>query len=160
MQYKKTQTGWVMIAVFSGILLSMSSRYVSDPQTDLPVGVFILLVAVLLGLLLNFYQLTITVDNKQILLAFGIGLIRIRLYPAAILNVKRIKIPWFYGFGIRVVSKGMLYNVSGLNGVELNYVEQKPGKDSKQKTVWLGSNDGYSLQEAIKTLYPLSDDHQ
>jgi hypothetical protein len=154
MQYKKTQTGWVMIAVFSVILLSMTSRYVSVPQTNLPVGVFIVLVAVLTGVLLNFYQLTIVVDAQQITLIYGIGLIRIRLYPKEILQVKRIKIPWYHGFGIRVVSKGMLYNISGFNGVELQYVAQKPGQAPKQKTVWLGSNDGYTLQEAIKRLNP------
>jgi hypothetical protein len=154
MQYKKTQTGWVMIAVFSLILLSMISRYVSDPQTNLPVGIFIVLVAVLAGVLLNFYQLTIVVDAQQITLIYGIGLIRIRLYPKEVLQVKSIKIPWYHGFGIRVVSKGMLYNISGLNGVELNYVEQKPGQASTQKIVWLGSNDAYALQEAIKRSYP------
>jgi len=59
-------------------------------------------------------------------------------------SVNVIRTKWYYGFGIRLIPTGWLYNVSGLDAVELHL------KDGK--TITLGTNDPYQLEKAINSL--------
>jgi hypothetical protein len=51
----------------------------------------------------------------------GIGLIN-KKYPISdIKSVKIVKNNWMYGWGIRVIPGGWLYNVSGFKAIELRF---------------------------------------
>jgi len=52
---------------------------------------------------------------------FGPGLIRRRIPLRRIREVRVVRTPWYYGWGIRLTPTGWLWNVSGLDGVEVQF---------------------------------------
>ncbi|ALU41866.1 hypothetical protein AT705_02360 [Pseudoalteromonas rubra] len=89
-----------------------------------------------------FSSLTIKIGEGQIRWFFGPGFWRKSLDYTQIDSAKIIKTKWYNGLGIRQLSTGWLYNVSGLDAVELKL------KDGT--TVSLGTNEPEKLLEAIK----------
>ncbi len=76
---------------------------------------------VMLLALINFYKLTIEVDENRFTFKLGIGLIK-RSYPLSrIKTITPVKNAWLYGIGIRLIPNGWLFNVSGLEAVELKF---------------------------------------
>ena len=56
---------------------------------------------------------------------FGIGIIRKVFDLAGIIDVQTVVNKWYYGWGIRLTPHGWLFNVSGLQAVEIT---SKSGK--------------------------------
>lgn len=74
----------------------------------------------ILGLmLLLMYQLQIEVSDSQVLVRFGMGLIKRRIPVDAMQSVEVVSTKWYYGWGIRLIPNGWLYNVSGTKGIEI-----------------------------------------
>jgi hypothetical protein len=85
-----------------------------------PERVILSVVAVVLALaLLVFGSLTVVVTHERIDVRFGPGLIRKRIPSTEVLQAKPVRNHWYYGWGIRLTPHGWLYNVSGLDAVEL-----------------------------------------
>ncbi|MEO0081535.1 MAG: hypothetical protein ABIL25_04480 [candidate division WOR-3 bacterium] len=66
-----------------------------------------------------FATLTVTVYQDRIVVKFGPGLIRRQFLLKEISSCRAVTNRWYYGWGIRLIPRGMLYNVSGLQAVEL-----------------------------------------
>ena len=67
-----------------------------------------------------FDSLTVKVSRTYISLKFGIGIIRKRFSVVDVLNAAIVRNRWYYGWGIRLTPHGWLYNVSGLDAVEIH----------------------------------------
>lgn len=86
-----------------------------------PVGIAVLLVLlVCLGL---FWGLTVEVTERDVLLKFGFGLVRKRFPLAAIRGARTVRNRWYFGWGIRLLPKGWLFNVSGLDAIEIQMAD-------------------------------------
>jgi hypothetical protein len=113
--YRHTQVGYLMIAALgAGVVgLSVSLAFGSGPK--------VLVVAIaLLGLcLLLFPTLTAVVQGDRLRCFFGLGLIRREIPVTEILAVSVVRNSWTYGWGLRLIPGGWLWNVSGLDAVEL-----------------------------------------
>ena len=113
--YRHTQIGWVILGVLAGIGVLVAPR--------LPAGGFGVaggpLLAVLAVLLLLFSTLTVEVGKEAIRLRFGVGLIRKRFELAEVRGWEAVRNPWYCGWGIRLGPRGVLWNVSGYDAVEL-----------------------------------------
>jgi hypothetical protein len=150
MKYEKSQTGWVMLILFSLIILNLTIAYLKQSGSrPLPLGAFLVLVVLFLTALLIFYRLKIRVDNNGLHVIYGIGLVHVKINPEKVFDVRIVKSPWYYGLGIRFTPKGMLYNVQGLTAVRLSYLE------GKNKTVTIGSNDPERLKSVLEHKYGL-----
>lgn len=148
MKYEKVQTGWIIIVLFSVVILSLTICYLMKiGNHPLPGGVYIILTAIFVLVLLLFYRLKITVDNSGIHVIYGIGLVNIKINPEKINQVTIVKTPWYTGLGIRITDRGMLYNIQGQYAVEISYVK------GKVKTVQVGSNDALALKQFIEKKY-------
>ncbi len=90
-----------------------------------------LILVFLLGVLVVFYNLTVEIDAEYLRIAFGIGLIRKRFALDQIDSCQPVRNSWLYGWGIRLTPHGWLYNVSGLDAVEL---KMKSGKTCRVGT--------------------------
>ncbi len=78
--------------------------------------------AVLVGsVLVLFSTLTVIVWDGALVVFFGPGLIRRRIPLRRVREVRVVKTPWYYGWGIRLTPTGWLWNVSGLDGVEVQF---------------------------------------
>ncbi len=151
MTYEKTQTGWLTIFIFSIVMVNLTVCYILEIGTSpLPLEVYLILMSIFALLLLVFYRLKIKVDGSGIHIVYGIGLIHIKIEPEKINRVTVVKTPWYAGFGIRITEKGMLYNIQGLNAVEISYLK------GTNKTVQIGSNDALGLKHFLEKAYPVS----
>jgi hypothetical protein len=78
--------------------------------------------SVLVGfVLVLFSTLTVTVRDGALDVFFGPGLIRRRIPVRRLRDVRVVRTPWYYGWGIRLTPAGWLWNVSGLDGVEVQF---------------------------------------
>ena len=128
--YQHAQPGTLMRAMmFSGIaaLLIIGAMILDAATTDgvlqppeqnallsLLGGIFVMG----LGLLL-IHNLTTTVDHEGVHIAYGIGSINRRFRHQDITRCRAVKNPWWWGFGIRKIPGGWMWNVSGLSAIEL-----------------------------------------
>jgi hypothetical protein len=119
--YRHTQFGYIMVglnmAVFLIVVLFMPHR--------LPWPVLPLVVAVLVLITLVFGWLTVAIRQGRLTLRFGIGLIRKSFPISEIRSCRPVRNSWAYGWGIRMTPHGWLYNVSGLDAVEIALADGK-----------------------------------
>ena len=96
----------------------------------------------LVVVLLNFCTLTVTVSDGWLDCRFGLGLIwrRIRLSDVQLAEPVRNK--WYYGWGIRLTPYGWLWNVSGLDAVEVTFANGRKFR--------IGTDDPEPLLTAIR----------
>ncbi|MCO7187865.1 MULTISPECIES: hypothetical protein [unclassified Pseudoalteromonas] len=137
MDYKHTQIGTAILAVMGTSALVLAYSAVVKPEDN---ASFAFVVVGIIAIL--FSSLTIKVGEGQVRWFFGPGFWRKSLDCAQIDSAKIIKTKWYNGLGIRLLSTGWLYNVSGLNAVELTL------KDGT--TVSLGTNEAEQLLAAIE----------
>jgi hypothetical protein len=63
--------------------------------------------------------LAVEVDAQAVRCRFGIGLISRTVPLDDIVGATKVRNKWYYGWGIRFVPGGWMFNVSGLDAVEL-----------------------------------------
>ncbi|MEE3001359.1 MAG: hypothetical protein VX908_01560 [Planctomycetota bacterium] len=71
--------------------------------------------------MLLFHSLTVTIDDEHIRLSFGLGLFRKRIPLSQVVSCRTVRNRLWYGFGIRYVFDGWMWNVSGMDAVQLTY---------------------------------------
>ena len=63
--------------------------------------------------------MTVTIDQGDIAIKFGIGLIRKRFALNTVRLYRPVQSPWYCGLEIKMIPGGWMYNVSGSSAVEL-----------------------------------------
>lgn len=120
--YKEFTFGWLILVCMlpaQGIITYLYLNNLGDrPLDSLTFGLFTLL---LIFVCLLFYGMTTKVSRELITVSFGIGLIKKKIKIERISSVEAVTNPWYYGWGIRFIPRGMLYNISGSAGVELKF---------------------------------------
>lgn len=66
-----------------------------------------------------FGGLTVTLDESAIDIQFGPGWPRKRIALADVRGAEPVRNSWWYGWGIRLTPHGWMWNVSGLDAVEV-----------------------------------------
>lgn len=113
--YKHTQIGWVMlVSLGAGILLT---GYFGILYSD---WITLSVLGVVIVCLIIFPSLTVTGDDDLIEVRFGPGLIRKKFRLEEIESCRPVRNRWWYGWGIHKIPRGWLFNVSGLDAVELS----------------------------------------
>jgi hypothetical protein len=123
---KYTQRGTFSIIVLTPFLIMSLVLILITGFKDLMIFSLLLFIALtFLICLLIFYKLTIYIDNNSISFKLGIGLISRKYLLSEILSCRPVKNNPVYGIGIRLIPQGWLYNVSGLDAVELTFKNKK-----------------------------------
>jgi hypothetical protein len=134
MPYRHTQRGWVILAVCLVIgAVGAAISWLTEPM--------ILMLIILIAVAVVFHSLTVEVDHDELRWYFGPGLWTYRLALDEIRNVAIVRNQWWNGFGIRAKPGFRLYNVSGLDAVEL---ELKSGEIRR-----IGTDDPKGLAAAL-----------
>ena len=118
MIYKHTQKSplWLFVAAPLLVIVAISAT-ASDADTT--VVILSSLAAILfIAFIAHFSTLTVTVASGTARAAFGRGWPRRTVQLSGVTGVRAVRNHWLYGFGIRWVPKGSLWNVWGLDGVE------------------------------------------
>lgn len=137
MRYQHTQIGYVtLISLGLALFMSLIILSVQFSWIVVIVGTLLIISAVL------FPSLTVTVTDDIIDILFGWGPIRFKVNLSDIESTQVVQNRWYYGWGIRFLGMGWLYNVSGLRAVEL---QMKNGRRHR-----IGTDEPEKLNEAIQ----------
>lgn len=141
--YSHVQVGY---AVLAGILVVLAlvalTNYAATGAAAPPPGaaVFILVICALVAVLAGWMR--ISVDRGQLRWHFGPGLLRHAIPVDRIAGLEVVRNRWYYGFGVRRLREGWLYNVSGLRAVRIVLHDGT--------TLRLGTDEPDRLMDAIR----------
>ena len=130
-EYRHTQIGYILIGIVSILTIYFSFIVMITKEKSI---LFSFLIVVII--LFLFSTLTVIVNDNGVQLKFGVGLIHKEFNRNQIIKCKIIRTKWYYGLGIRMTPTGWLYNVSGLDAVEIemnNGKLYKIGTDEPEK---------------------------
>jgi hypothetical protein len=119
-KYHHTQIGWTLIVlVLAAVVAEIVLVAVLVPGSTLALSLSGALAAILAVTLVLFSTLTVTVDAAAVRLAFGMEVLRREVPLDEIAEARKVRNAWYSGWGVRVIPNGRLYNVGGLDAVEL-----------------------------------------
>jgi len=143
---KYTQFGTFSIIVIGfAIILCIVLMIIAGLNEIAPIGFMGVCILTLVFFLLSFYKLTITIDNTYIRFSLGIGLIARKYLISDIQSCKSVSNNPMSGVGIRIISKGWMYNVSGLKAIEIRF------KNSRS-IIRIGTNRPDEIAEVISKM--------
>lgn len=86
-----------------------------------PIGYVLVAAAPIVFLLLGW--LTVTVSDDALEARFGVGVIGRRIALSRVSSARIVRNPWYFGWGIRWIPGGWLYNVAGFDAVEMTLAD-------------------------------------
>ena len=119
--YRTTQPGTLLVAILVVSLAVVASIGFSTGWHPVPAVV----AAVLVFILIVFRSLTIEIDASELRCFLGDGLVRRRFPLSEIASARPVRNKWYYGWGVRWIPSGWMFNVSGLDAVELTLASGK-----------------------------------
>jgi hypothetical protein len=139
MSYRHTQLGTVMIVCC--LLAGAFGATMAWRTGQWPASIALIVMMVATALL--FSSLTVEIGDSELRWYFGPGLWTYRVPLSQIEDVAVVRNRWWNGFGIRTGAGRRLYNVSGLDAVEL-----KIGPNDIRR---IGTDDPQGLAEALRS---------
>lgn len=140
MAYHHTQVAWLLpVITLPPALVALWFAWREHPDVRLVVLVVLLLLVLTSW---TFTRLHTSVVHGTLRKAFGAGWPSREEDLAGVASVRVVRNPWFYGWGIRITPHGWLWNVWGLDAVE---IERKNGSRFR-----VGTDDPRGLARAIE----------
>ena len=144
MQYQHSQRGTVtIVSIGFGIAIALFVG-LTTPMPPFAKWILIGTALLLLPLCWLFGSLTVEIDGEELRHYFGPGFWRKTHLLMDIESVEVVRNSWLYGWGIRLTPHGWLYNVSGLEAVEIRL---KSGKKFR-----IGTDEGELLSATLQPL--------
>jgi hypothetical protein len=141
--YRHTQIGWTLILILLIALLGeLTAVAFVAPGATFALMLSGALAAMLAVMLVLFATLTVVVDDVAVRLSFGAGVLKRNVALDDIVAARRVRNHWWTGWGVRVLPNGRLYNVGGLDAVELEL--------DLDRVVRVGTDDPDALLAAVK----------
>jgi hypothetical protein len=137
-RYEHTQVGYLIIVAMAAAMVLFGIILASAGINWIAIGV---LVVIAVALVL-FPSLTVIIWEEELEVRFGPGTIRKRFKLNEIESCRVVKIPWYYGWGIRLTPHGILFRVSGFHAVEI--------KLGTGRRYLIGTDVPQELDEAIR----------
>jgi hypothetical protein len=141
MEYRHTQWGYTAIPTFLFFVVILPISATDDEMTTLFTVAMIAFTIAVVGVVLLFSRLEVTVSDGRIIAAFGFGRPHRVTALTDVTAVRQVRNTWIQGWGLRKITGGWMYNVWGLDAVE---VELSSGKMFR-----IGTNDPENLLAAI-----------
>jgi hypothetical protein len=138
-EYSHTQLGWVVLLSVVGAIVAV--LLIAFFTRELPVVAFVVLIFLVLALA-SFTTLTVRVDRNRLRISFGPGLVEKSFVLGEVASCRIVTNPWYYGWGVRIIPGGWLFNVSGFRAVE---IQMKNGKMYR-----IGSDEPEKLESFVK----------
>lgn len=86
-------------------------------------------------------SLTVEVSERYLTWHFAGGFWRKRVARADIVGVERVRLPWWYGLGVKYTPSAWVYVVAPGDGVKIAL--------TNRKAVWIGTDDAKGLMAAL-----------
>ena len=120
MEYRHTQTAVAPFFMFAAAVIVyfiVVGSKDSTAELNLLMGALFTIIGVTMIL---FSRLTTTIADGTVTVAFGAGWPFRRMPVADISQAREVRNTWWYGWGMRKIRHGWMYNVWGLDAVELD----------------------------------------
>jgi hypothetical protein len=117
--YRHTQVGWPWVILIGPLTVWMGLLAFDSPVPGPAVVGFLFLLLVLV----NLTSLTVIVDDSHLRLRYGPGLLRFSFPLERINNLCVSRTDLLFGWGIRMTSRGWVYNIWGFEAVEVELVD-------------------------------------
>ena len=142
MKYRHTQIGWVAVVALAIGLAIMLTVFGNMTRVQITTINFVALVGLFVLLFLVFCALTTEVDGEEFRARFGVlgwpgKSCELRDIAAAVPT----KLSWTSGWGIRITTRGWLFNVSGRSAVIVGL--------TNGKQFLIGTDEPVKLADAI-----------
>ena len=143
LHYRHVQIGWVSVGIMAvvAILLFQVGLVGTAPRLVLQFVAIALVIAAIV-----FSYQTIEVTDTEVVSRFALGIMPKRIPLADITRVEFAPSTWFEGWGIRLTTRGWLYNVSGFGAVEFTM------RDGNRMR--FGTDDSSNLIDVVEQLIP------
>ena len=131
-RYEHTQVGYLIIVAMVATLVLIGVILANSGINWIAISVMVIIAAALV----LFVSLTVVIQEEEMEVKFGPGLVKKRFKLSEIQSCQVVKYPWYYGWGIRMTTQGILFRVSGLYAVKIQLVTGKQyniGTDTPQE---------------------------
>lgn len=123
-RFREFTFGYLIFIVILPVQILLAYLYKNNiGNNPMDLTSFVAVSSILVLVCLLFYGLTTTVSSKNITVSFGIGLTHKNIPLQKIKSIQIVESPWYYGWGIRLIPNGILYNISGQKGIELRFFD-------------------------------------
>lgn len=123
--YTEKQNGnWIIFILLIAVLIPVLILYLPPTDIKWTVGTTVFIVFNIAVALL-FFRLKTEIYQDRVRLTFGLGVISKNIDLASVKGVKKVRNKWYYGWGIRFFGRGWLWNIWGLDAVELTFKDRK-----------------------------------
>ena len=142
--FKEFTFSWLVVSLIFSIFLFFTSLFCFNVgDNPMKIILYLVITGICLIIILLFYGMTTTIDAESITISFGIGFINKKINLANLESVTEVRNPWYWGWGIRMIPNGTLYNISGSKGIELKF-------KNTDKIIRIGSKDPETLKNEIE----------
>ncbi len=144
MSYEHTQRGYTAFPVLVVLLITFAVvlAFAGDERGAAALSLGISFVVVML-IVAWFSVLRIRVGDDEVRVSFGAGWPRKVIALDDVVGFRQVRNKWYYGWGIRRAPAGWMFNVWGLDAVE---IERRNGKK-----FLIGTNEPRELVTALST---------
>ncbi|MEA2011137.1 MAG: hypothetical protein U9N78_10575 [Actinomycetota bacterium] len=119
MEYEHVQWGYTAIPTFLLFAVVIPITASDDETTTAIAALLIAFTIAILAIVLLFSRLEVTVSGGRIVAAFGFGRPHREIDLTDVTDVRQVRNAWIQGWGIRKIANGWMYNVWGLDAVEV-----------------------------------------
>ena len=137
-RYEHTQAGYFIVVAIVAAMVAIGIAMANAGVNWIATAVLVVLAVIVV----LFHRLTVTIDEEELVVQFGPGVIRKRFKLNEVASCQAVRIPWYYGWGIRATPQGMVFRVSGFHAVQIKLI---PGRE-----YLIGTDVPQELEEAIR----------
>jgi uncharacterized membrane protein YdbT with pleckstrin-like domain len=137
-RYEHTQAGYFITIAIVAAMVAIGIIMARAGVNWIAATVLVVLAVIVV----LFHRLTVVINEDELVVQFGPGVIRKRFKLNEIQSCQAVRIPWYYGWGIRSTPDGMVFRVSGFHAVEI--------KLRTGKKYLIGTDVPRELEEAIR----------
>lgn len=126
MEYRHAQHSYLWVYLLAWFaLIAVGIAVLADDEAESVWIMAIAATALLTIAVVTFWfsRLTVIVSVEGVTCYFGAGRPRRMAARHTIIGFRRVRNKWYYGWGIRKISEGWMYNVWGLDAVELELAD-------------------------------------
>lgn len=117
MPYRHTQSSYLPLAITVAVFVVVAVALLAGGGSGVWFLVVPALVVVFVGV--GASRLTAAVDDATVEAVFAFGWPRRSIPIDEITAARTVRNRWYYGLGVRLIPRGWMYNVYGLDAVEL-----------------------------------------
>jgi len=137
-RYEHTQVGYFIIVAIVAAMVAIGIIMTNAGVNWIATTVLVVLAVIVV----LFHSLTVVISGEELVVQFGPGVIRKRFKLNEIESCQTVRIPWYYGWGIRSTPDGMVFRVSGFHAIQI--------KLRTGKKYLIGTDVPQELEEAIR----------